>query len=205
MGSGSIARTMARSMRQIIRSMELEEKILNGAAIVGALSVFLPWLSGEWLGGPIEHYSGFGFFHTFLGLAVFLLHLCMLALALLPAFGVRLPWTRRQREHIRFTMALLATAIALGALSVLAQLTFESTRMDIRFGVYVAIVAGIVTAFYAWLRLQEVLRSESGDHFGHPEDPDVPPRRHPEEKSFTPPPPPPPPPPMPPEDHRMHR
>lgn len=184
--------------------MELEEKILNGAALGGALSVFMPWLSGEWLGGPMEQYSGFGFFHAFIGTGVFVLNLAILILSLLPYFSGKLPWTRKQRYHLRLTLSIITTTLSLAALSVLTRLSFESARMDIRFGVYTAIIAGIVTAFYAWLSLQDILKNELQEHFRHPEDASQDHRQQAEVPLFTPPPPPPPPPPMKAEEHRRH-
>jgi hypothetical protein len=38
-------------MLRNLQSLELEERILNAGAVVAAVSVFLPWMSGEWLGG----------------------------------------------------------------------------------------------------------------------------------------------------------
>ena len=185
--------------------MELEDKILAGAALVGALSVFMPWFSGEWLGGPPEHYSGFGFFHAFLGWGVFLLNLIVLALSLPPSIKVRMPLTLRQRICVRLIITIMITTLALASLSILARISFESTRMDIRFGVYVTIVCGIITAFYAWLRMQEMMRKEHREHFMHPEDPGTIRDHRNEPHSLHPPSPPPPPPPLPPEEHRRYR
>ena len=74
-----------RTLRPNILKLELEEQILNGGALIGLIGVFLPWLSGEWLGGDAITYSGFGFYTSFLGFAVFFLLLFILGITVIPA------------------------------------------------------------------------------------------------------------------------
>ena len=76
----------SRIVRSLL-SLELEERILNSGAIIAAGSVFLPWFSGEWLGGEMRLHTGFGFYTSFLGLGVFLLNLFLIALTLIPLIG----------------------------------------------------------------------------------------------------------------------
>lgn len=196
---------MSNSVRQKLNGMELEEKILNSAAIMGICSVFMPWLSGEWLGGTMENFSGLEFFHAYIGMGFFIINIVILFFSLLPFFNVKLPWTLRKRAHIRLILSIMSTTLAFSALSVLARLTFDSARMDIRFGAYIALVGGMVTTLYSWLRLQEIIQNEPLEHFGHPEDSNQYPTHPMNGTVFVPHAPPPPPPPMPPEEHRMHR
>jgi len=79
--------------------------------------------------------------------------------------------------------------------------TFESTRMEIRFGIYAVIIGGIVTTFYALLKLQECLKQEPHDQFRHPDD--LKPLDERRDSVLSTPPLPPPPPPLKPEEHHL--
>lgn len=186
-----------------LQSLELEEQILNGAALIAAVSVFLPWISGEWLGGEPLTYTGFGFYTSFLGIAVFLGNVFLLLLTLIPAFGGPVLLKRRQREIVRLSISSVATILVLSSLSVLTKVTFEFSRMDVRYGIYFCLVANMVVLFEAFLRFVEQKRSAEKEVFHHPEDPDA--RMTDQKERITSvPPPPPPPPPLPPEDHPLY-
>ncbi len=181
--------------------LELEEKILNGASIFAALSVFLPWFSGEWLGEEYVVFSGFEFFTSMIGIVVFLLHVALLATTLIPLFGGPVIVRRRYRDVTRLCLATLATTLCLAALSVLTKMTYDYTRMEIRFGIYFTFIGSLIAAFYSFWRLQEARRAGSAELFHHPDD-QIPPQEH-AETPVTVPPPPPPPPPLQPEEHHI--
>lgn len=185
-----------------LASLELEERILNGAALIALLGVFLPWLSGEWLGGDTITYSGLHFYTAFLGIAVLLLHAFILSITFIPLIGRPSFLKRRHREIVRLCAAVQATVIAFAALTVLMKVTFEFTRMEVRFGVYITLIGSIVTVIYSALKFQEQRRLEVQELFHHPDDPAVPQERA--EVPLAPPPPPPPPPPLEPEEHNIH-
>ena len=187
--------------RRALSSLDLEEKILNGAALLALVSVFLPWFSGEWLGEDSVSYNGFQFFTSFLGFAIFLLHLALLGVTIVPMFGGPSFVKRRNKEILRLALSGQATVLALGALSVLTKVTYDYARMEIRFGVYCAFIGSLVATFYAFWKLQEQRRLENHEVFHHPEEPAAHSERH--ETHLPPPPPPPPPPPLKPEDHRL--
>jgi len=89
----------------------------------------------------------------------------------------------------------------LAALSVLAKVTFEFSRMEIRFGIFVAFIGSVIVLFYGLLRVQEQRRSQVRELFHHPEDSSATSSR-PDQLSHPRPPPPPSAPQ--PEDHRLH-
>ncbi|TSC60646.1 MAG: hypothetical protein Greene041662_197 [Candidatus Peregrinibacteria bacterium Greene0416_62] len=150
-----------------LTTLDLEEQILNGSAIVSLIGVLLPWMGGEWLGGDNVTYTGLGFYTSFIGLAV-----C------------------------------LSSILILTALSVLTKVTFEFSRMEIRFGIYVTLIGSLVSTLYAYLRFQEQRKSSVQELFHHPEDIEQVPERN--ESAPVPPPPPPPRAPEP-EEHRLFR
>jgi hypothetical protein len=131
--------------------------------------------------------------------------LCTLAvfiMTVVPAAGGQLPLKHRQRETLRSSLAILAAVLTLSALSVLINVTYDYARMDIRFGIYATFAGSIVSAFYAFWKLQEFRRSEIHEVFHHPEEiVQQEERRDP----FAVPPPPPPPPPLEPEDYKAIR
>ncbi len=193
---------MSVSIFRKISALELEEQILNGGALVTVIGIFLPWMGGEWLGGERVTYSGVGFYTAFIGLTVLVLQLLVLAITAAPLFGGVVIVRKRNREFVRLCATSLSSVLALSALSVLAKVTFEFSRMEIRFGIYVAIVGSLVATLYAFLRYQEQHRGLVQELFHHPEDAPTPEVRN--EVASVPPPPPPPPPPAA-EEHRLFR
>jgi hypothetical protein len=157
-------------MLRNLQSLELEERILNAGAVVAAVSVFLPWMSGEWLGGDTLTFSGFGFYTSFLGFTIFLLNAFLLALTLVPLAGGPILIKKRHRELIRLLLSAEASLLVLACLSVLTKVTFEFSRMEVRFGIYFCLVGNLVTLFEAFLRFLEQRKTSVQELFHHPED-----------------------------------
>lgn len=193
---------MSSSLFRKITTLELEEQILNGSALVSLIGILLPWMGGEWLGGDNVTYTGLGFYTSFIGLAVFLLQAFILLITIIPLTGGPVLVKRRHREVIRLSTTGLSSLLILAALSVLTKVTFEFSRMEIRFGIYVTLVGSLVATLYAYLRFQEQRKSSVQELFHHPEDIEQVPERN--ESAPVPPPPPPPPAPEP-EEHRLFR
>lgn len=189
---------------RMFNALDLEEKILNGASIFALVSVFFPWFSGEWLGEADVTYNGFTFFTSFIGWTIFLLHLAILALTVVPAFGGPSFVKRHARENARLSLAGIAAILSLAAISVLMNVTNDYTRMEIRFGVFCTFAGSIFATLYAFWKTQEQRKREAGETFHHPED-----HEKPEERPVVPvqplSAPPPPPPPLEPEEYRPHR
>jgi len=187
---------------QAIISLDLEEKILNTGSIIAIIGVFLPWLSGEWLGGDSIAYSGFSFFTAFLGTFVFLLHVFLVLVSLVPMTGGPILLKKRFREPVRLAVATQATVLLLAALSVLMKVTLEFSRMEVRFGIYFALLGSIASTIYAFILYQEHRKIFAPELFRHPEDVILVPEVSAFELADVPPPPPPPPAPEP-EDHPL--
>ncbi|MDD4319779.1 MAG: hypothetical protein PHW10_05655 [Candidatus Peribacteraceae bacterium] len=187
-----------------LTSLDTEEQILNVGSLLALAGVCLPWISGEWPGGDVVQglrYSGFGFFTSSIGFTVFILHLFLLLLTLVPLLGGPVLVRRKNREVVRLLTASAATLLTLAALTVLMRVTFDFTRMEMRFGIYVTLIGSFIAVLYAFLRYQEQRRLQGQELFRHPEDA----KPVPEEKErYEVPPPPPPPPPPDPEEHRLY-
>lgn len=190
-----------RILKSIVK-LDLEEQFLNGGALVALVSLFLPWISGEWLGGDTITYSGLGFYTSFLGFVIFLLLLFILLITLLPLTGGPVLVKKRHREFIRFIVMLQTTVLVLASLSVLTKVTFEFSRMEVRFGIYLCLIGNLIALLYAFMGFQEYRKSQVHELFHHPED-QAPPNER-KENAVPPPPPPPPPPPSAPEEHRLY-
>jgi hypothetical protein len=193
---------MSSSFLRKLTSLELEEQILNSSAIVSIIGVLLPWMGGEWLGGDNVTYSGLGFYTSFIGLSAFLLQIFIVLITVIPLMGGPVLVKKRHREIVRLSATILASILILSALSVLTKVTFEFSRMEIRFGIYVTLVGSLVATLYAHLRFQEQRKSYVHELFHHPEDIEQVPERN--ESAPIPPPPPPPKAPEP-EEHRLFR
>jgi len=193
---------MASNFFRKLLSLELEEKILNIGAFLCLVGVFLPWIGGETLGGIDASHTGFGFYTSFIGIAIFGLQFFVIIITVIPLTGGPILVRRRYREVVRFMATAQAIILILAALSVLIKVTFEFSRLEIRFGIYVSLIGGLVALLYSFLRFQEQRRNEVQELFHHPEEHTKPVDK---QEYFEAPPPPPPPPPPPVEEHRMYR
>ncbi len=192
---------MTSRIQRLLVTLDLEERILTCACLSAFVSVFFPWLSGQWLSDEFASYSGVEFFTAWLGVLIALMYAGVLVLTIVPAAGGPVMMKRKHREIARVLLSGQATILTLAALSVLINVTYDYTRMDIRFGVYFAFAGGLVSTFYACWKFQEFRKGESHEAFRHPEDMQVVEERR---ETMTPPPPPPlPPEPSQPEDHRI--
>ncbi|MFH1444189.1 MAG: hypothetical protein ABIG34_02255 [Candidatus Peregrinibacteria bacterium] len=193
---------MASQFFRKVMGLELEEKILNAGALVAIVGVFLPWIGGEQLGGTTVSYTGFGFYTGIVGISVFALHLFVLLITIIPLTGGPVLIRRRYREVVRLCATAETVILILSCLSVLIKVTFDLARMEIRFGIYVALIGSLVALFESFLRFQEQRKGFVQELFHHPEEQSKPVDK---QEFFEAPPPPPPPPPLPPEEHRIHR
>ena len=150
--------------------LDLEEKILNGGVILAIVCMFFPWIGGEWLGGKTVTYSGLGFFTSFLGVTVLLLHLYLLLITLIPLTGGPQLVRKRNKDMIRLVVSALAVILTIGIWSVLTKFTFEFSRLEIHFGLYGTLIGGLIATLYSFLELQEQKRTEVHNLFHHHEE-----------------------------------
>ncbi|HLD08404.1 MAG TPA: hypothetical protein VJB60_05055 [Candidatus Peribacterales bacterium] len=171
---------MARSsFLRVLRHLDIEEKILNLGSIVALLGIFVPWFGGDWFGDPAT-WSGFQFYTSFIGLLIFLGHVFILSLTVLPLMGYSLVKTSL-RELLRLIVALESVLLTIVAWSVLTNISFDRSQMEIRFGIYLTLVGSIVTSLYAFLRVQQQRHRSVRELFHHPDDTIQPPE-HPVER-----------------------
>jgi hypothetical protein len=191
---------MAFRVQRLLSSLDLEDRILTTASAIGIVGVFCPWISGEWLSDdPVSH-SGFEFFTAYLGTCIALMLLGVLIITIIPAGGGPMLMKRKSREILRLVFSAQSALLTLASLTVLVNVTYEYTRMDIRFGIYITLAGTILGTFYSYWKLREYIRNAPQESFHHPEEPvAIEERREP----ISAPPPPPPPPPLSPEEHRI--
>lgn len=152
-----------------VLSLDLEEKILNIGALVAAIGVLFPWVSGEWLGGQTVSYSGMGFYTSVLGITVFLLNIFVLLVTLIPLTGGPALIRKKYKNLVRLCLTGTATILVIASLSVLTKVTFEFSRMEVRWGIYIALIGSLVATLYSFLRLQESRRAVVREIFHQPE------------------------------------
>lgn len=149
---------MDRAFLRKITSMEMAERVLNGGALVGMLGVFLPWISGEWLGGEPLHYSGLQSYTAFHGIGILALNVFILSMTLIPLAGGPIIVTQQKKNVLRLLASSQVVILTLLAFSVLTSITFEFSHMGIRFGIYVSLLGNLLVvfeAFYKWREQQE--------------------------------------------------
>ncbi len=168
---------MRKGFLQKVQELELEEKILNGASLVALICVFFPWVGGEWLGGKTITYNGFGFFTSFMGLAIFVFHLTILSVTIVPLLGGPEIIKRGRKDLFRFVTAVIASILTICVWSVLTKFTFEFSRLDIHFGLYITLVGSLVATLYTFLNLQDKgkprMQGPSHDHSDPPTAPEI--------------------------------
>lgn len=156
-------------LRQVLQQLDLEEKILNAGAFIGLIGVVCPWIGGEWLGGTPVLHTGFGFYTSFLGLAVFLLNGFILFVSLSPILGGPTLLRREQRSIVLLVASAQAVVLSIAALSVLTRVAFEFSRVEIRFGIYMSMIGSLTAGLYGFLKWQEERRQMAESFFYHEE------------------------------------
>lgn len=144
-----------------VSALDLEEKILNGASLLAFICVFFPWVGGEWLGGKVVTYSGLGFFTSFIGIGILLLHLYVLLITLIPLTKGPVIVSKHNKHTARLLAAGLATILLVAVWSVLTKFTFEFSRLEIHFGLYGSMIGSLVCTLYAFLLFQGQKHSET--------------------------------------------
>lgn len=148
-----------------VKNLDLEEQILNGASLLTIVTIFFPWVGGEWLGGKVVTYSGLGFFTSFIGIAILLLHLYVVFVTLIPVSGGPSIVSKKHKHSVRLVAAGLATVLLIAAWSVLTKFTFEFSRLEIHFGLYLCMIGSLISTLYAFLLFQGGKRGETLDIF----------------------------------------
>lgn len=154
-----------------IAGIELAERLLNGGALVGILGVFLPWISGEWLGGDPLQYVGLQSYTTLHGIGILTLNVFIIAITAIPLAGGPHIVTEQKKNVFRLLASSQAVILTLLALSVLTSITFEFSRMGIRFGIYVSLLGNLLTAFEAFCKWQEQQEQQVRSFFHYEDSP----------------------------------
>ena len=196
---------MIRTFLSKVSRLELEEKILNTMLAVAIVGVFFPWIGGRptLIDEEIEIYTGIGFHTSFIGIVVLGFLVYTILITMLPLMTGNTLVQKERRESIRLCTTGLSAILILASLSVLFKVTLQSPGMEIRFGIYVALIPSMIAFLYAFLGYQDKKRKEVRELFHHPQK-ERPTHRKPEPTSEAEPLMPPPEAP-PPEEHRLHR
>ena len=160
-----LAMTRTSAFLRGLRHLEIEEKILNAGALLTVLGVFMPWFGGEWFGEP-EVWTGFGFYTSFVGLMIFLAHVFVLSLTVLPLLGYALV-RASLRDFLRFIIGAECVLLLVVVLSILTNISFDFSQVEVRFGVYLTLVGSIIVTLYAFLRMQQQRKREVHELFHH--------------------------------------
>lgn len=170
---------MQEGISKKISRLSLEEKVLNGACLASVVFLFFPWVGGEWLGGQIVRYNGLGFFTSFIGVCIMLLHVFTILVTLVPLSGGPALLHKDSKHIVRFVANLLACVLCVAAWSVLTKFTFEFSRLQIHFGMYVTLIGSVVALLYSFLLHMDAKRKDVHDLFH--QQPDVPESLEPEQ------------------------
>lgn len=157
----------SRNIARRILALELEEKILNGAALAAFVCIFMPWVGGEWLGGKTVTFNGLGFFTSFIGLFILLLLTFIILITLIPITGGPMLVKAKHKDSARLLAAVIATLLTVAIWSVLTKFTFEFSRLQIHFGLYGTLIGSLITSLYSFIKIQEGKKIEVNKLFSH--------------------------------------
>ncbi|HLD64315.1 MAG TPA: hypothetical protein VI913_05465 [Candidatus Peribacteraceae bacterium] len=148
---------MAATLLSKLRRMETEEKLLNLGVVLTMISLFFPWLSGRWIADEIRTDTALSFssYVSFVGLSIFLLQGFVLLVSLVPLWSGKIILSIEHKHIVRLYCNAVSTILIVAALSVLLKVTFDFPSMQIRFGVYAALVGSFISTLYSFLLVQE--------------------------------------------------
>lgn len=192
---------MPNPLSRLWTGLDLEERILHAGSFIAFIGTLLPWISGEWLGSDQIVSSGLGFLTAPFGWMVFLLNFALLLLTYVPLLGGKVLVRRSLLPVVRLLLSAESLILTFGTLATLINVTFEYSRMEVRFGIYISLIGSLVATLYSFLQWQQQRKRDVQELFHHPEQ-----KAAPVEAATWRPtsPPPPPPPPLQPEEHHLH-
>lgn len=191
--------TMLEKLIRSLKSMELEEQIYHIAVLMCGFSVLLPWFGSHDV--TYQSWMGIDFYTGYIGRLVLIIQCFLLTMTILPMLGGPTLIQRSYRPLLRLVLSGMSSLLIIAAFTVLVRVTSEIANTEVRFGVYVSIVSGIIAFLYAYLRYQQYAKLRQQEVFRHPEEKKIiVPQVDTDLSVSLPLPPPPPPPPL--EDHR---
>ena len=182
----------------MLKSMELEEKVLHIGVLLCSAGLFFPWLNDS-----VQQWNGFGYHTGYMGHAVFVIQIVILSITLSPMCGGPIIVRRQNRHSVRLMLSSIALVLLMSSFTVLFRVSNELHGIEIRFGMHLALVGCALTTLYAFLKYQEEKRLQAQALFHHPDQPVKKPKSEPDVFVDDRPPPPPPPPPPPAEEHAL--
>lgn len=152
-----ILNSMASSFFSKLRRMETEEKLLNAGVLMTMLSLFFPWLSGRWIADEIRTDTALSLssYISFIGLTMLLLQGFVLLVSLVPLWSGKIILRTEHKHIVRLCCNAITAILIVASLSVLLKVTFDFPSMQIRFGVYAALVGSFLSTLYSFLLVQE--------------------------------------------------
>ncbi len=186
---------------RIFRAMELEEKILHAGVGICVVGLFIPWLGGQWYGN-VQQWNGFGFYTGFVGHAVLLIQIFIIAMTVSPLLGGPIVVRKSSRNFVRLYLSSVCSILLVLSFTILFRLTSQVSGVEIRFGIYITIIGSLLATLYAFLKYDAQCKNEVQQLFHHPDQQQQAKKKVVEDLiDEGRPPPPPPPPPMPAENH----
>jgi hypothetical protein len=139
-----------------VRRLPAEEKILNAGVMLTIASLFFPWLSGRWLADQTRTDSALSFdsYVSFIGMAILGLQVFVLLVTAVPLFNGTALVQPVHKNRVRLYANAVTAILTLASLSVLLKVTFDFPSMQIRFGVYGALIGGLLSSLYSFLLVQ---------------------------------------------------
>jgi len=146
-----------------IRSLSRARQIVFAGSSLALLAIFAPWHTvGTAVLGTEHSYSGFADQNMIIGVIVFVFLATALAIAVLPAFGFRLPRTG-WRESAMLIFLGGESALLVFVLTVIhATSVSRSANYDLRIGIHLALIGSALVFFGGHLlKKEEQLNSHS--------------------------------------------
>jgi len=146
-----------------------EEKAIGIGGLAVVLGVFMPWYTVVMNFDKEVTESGFSGDLGILGFVVFLLMLLVLGFLMGDHLHFRLPRFGLKKENILLFLSGESAFLLLLALAIFTKRSLDFTNAELRFGLYMALIGAVLSAFAAFAQIQKLQKKETKEFFEHEE------------------------------------
>jgi hypothetical protein len=151
-----------------IRRLPFEMKVILAAHLLTVIICFFPWLEAQPAYGDAVQYSAFSGPSFLIGTFIFLISVAIILLLadqVADSKKIRLPWSQKS---VFLTGGIQQVVLFILAWSVLFSTAKEWGDAEIRFGIFVGLMAQIVGLVATFLHWQNQKQSHARSFFQHP-------------------------------------
>jgi hypothetical protein len=156
--------------KHLLLRLNTEEKIIGAAGIVVILSTFLPWYSVKFLNEQSLTVSGFAGDLGVIGFVVFLLSALAITVLISDHIKLKIPLFGYKKDTASLFLMGEGAFLLLITVAIYTKRTFEYTNAELRFGLYLTLIAAFIGTFAAFSQIQKKAKKNVEEFFAHEEE-----------------------------------